>query len=139
MSAGTAKTRAVSWSATMGLIPGYGHDNDPDVVAERKALLIRVWREAMEDTKASTGYTISAVLTDSTVIYPVTGGCPPDGEQAVTLSGSSNPAFVPEPEFEAFMHAVEAAVLHAQSRMEQTSVRIEFSILDRSVYSRVTA
>lgn len=131
------QTKAVAWSATMGLIPGYGHDNDPATVAARKAMLIELWDAAMERTYADTGFTVSAVMTDALVVYPQANGCPVGGEQAVTLTGSSNPTKVDPGRFDDFIAAVEDMVLRVQAGMEQTSVRIEFSLLERSVYSRV--
>lgn len=131
--------KAIAWTATMGLVPGYDHDNDPTLVAERKALLTRAWDEAIAETQESTGFTVSAVMTDSIVLYPRANGCPEGGEHAVTLSGSSNPAYVPEDRFAEFVQAVESTVLRIQRTMEQTSVRIEFSMISRSVYSRLDA
>lgn len=127
---------AISWTATMGLVPGYGHDNSPLDIADRRALLASAWSDAMEATLADTGFSVSTVMTDAIVIYPKTGRCPDGGEVAVTLSGSSNPRYVNRDEFEAFMDAVERTVREVQVRMEQTSVRIEFGSILRSVYCR---
>lgn len=129
---------AIGWTATMGLVPGYAHDNMPDGIEERRALLIRTWTEAMEKVNEETGYSISVVMTPSIVIYPRSGGCPEGGEQAMTLTGSSNPKFVKPRDFYDFAEAVERIVRFVQTEMEQTSVRIEFSEI-RSIYSRVPA
>lgn len=130
-------TPAIGWSATIGLIPGYGHDNDPDAVAARKALLAASWDQAMRDTADATDFVISAVMTDSVVLYPRSGGCPEGGERAVTLTGSSNPVYVGPDAFDDYVAAVERTVLRVQRAMEQTTVRIEFRLIQRSVYSRL--
>jgi hypothetical protein len=132
----SANTGAISWTATMGLIPGYGHDNSPSRIAERKALLASAWSDAMEATLADTGFSVSTVMTDAIVLYPKAGMCPEGGEVAVTLSGSSNPRYVGPDEFEAFMDAVERTVREVQISMKQTSVRIEFGSILRSLYCR---
>lgn len=128
--------QAIGWSATMGLIPGYGHDNDPDTLSRRRDVLVELWNEAMEACHRDTRFSISCVMTDATVLYPQAGGCPEGGERAIMLTGSSNPKYVKPHEFEAFMAAVERVVRQVQVGMEQTSCRIEFTRILRSVYSR---
>lgn len=127
---------AISWSATMGLIPGYAHDNDPVALEARRHLLVRLWNEAMEDCHARTGFSVSCVMTDATVLYRSAGGCPDGGERAVLLTGSTNPRYVKPREFPAFARAVEDVIRRVQRGMEQTSCRIEFSEIAMSVYSR---
>jgi hypothetical protein len=128
---------AIAWTATLGLIPGYGHDNDDAAVAERRILLVEAWSREMERTLLEDNFSVSCVMTDSVVHYPASGHCPKGGEIAVTLSGSSNPRYVPFDRFEAFMDAVESTVKAVQIAMEQTSCRIEFTPLLRSTYSRL--
>jgi hypothetical protein len=128
---------AIAWTATLGLIPGYGHDNDDAAVAERRILLVEAWSREMERTLLEDNFSVSCVMTDSVVHYPASGRCPKGGEIAVTLSGSSNPRYVPSDRFEAFMDAVESTVKAVQTAMEQTSCRIEFTPLLRSTYSRL--
>lgn len=132
-----APAAAVSWSATMGLVPGYGHDNPEALLAERRALLVRLWDEAMEEAHARTRFSVSCVMTDSLVLYRRDGGCPEGGERAVTLTGSSNPRYVRPDEIGAFREAVEDVVRRVQIGMGQTSCRIEFSHVAHSVYSRI--
>jgi hypothetical protein len=127
---------AISWSATMGLIPGYAHDNDPVALDARRHLLVHLWNEAMEDCHARTGFSVSCVMTDATVLYRAAGGCPDGGERAVLLTGSTNPRYVKRREFPAFARAVEDVVRRVQRGMDQTSCRIEFSEIAMSVYSR---
>ncbi|MFC7739422.1 hypothetical protein ACFQX4_27580 [Roseomonas sp. GCM10028921] len=133
----SANEAAISWSATMGLIPGYGHDNRPELLPGRRDLLVRLWSAAMEETLEQTGFSVSAVMTDSLVLYPESAGCPVGGEIAVTIAGSSNPARVGTDQFDAFSAAVRRTVRRVQEGMEQTSVRIEFTRIDRSLYSRL--
>ena len=127
---------AISWSATMGLIPGYSHDNDPVALEARRHMLVHLWNEAMEDCHARTGFSVSCVMTDATVLYRSAGGCPDGGERAVLLTGSTNPRYVKRREFPAFARAVEDVVRRVQRGMDQTSCRIEFSEIALSVYSR---
>lgn len=128
--------QAIGWSTTMGLIPGYAHENDPQTADERRAHLASVWSQAMENTIAHTGFTISAVMAAAIVVYPEINGCPDGGERVVTISGSSNPSRVTPEQFDAFVEAVEATVLAVRAAMEQNSVRIEFTLIRRSTYFR---
>jgi len=129
--------QAIGWTATMGLFPGYGHDNAPDRRADRVSLLKAAWGREMETCHERTRFSISCVMTDATVLYPAAGGCPEGGEDSITLTGSSNPRYVRPDELEAFMDAVESVVKAVQIAMEQTSCRIEFTPIIRSVYSRI--
>ena len=128
--------QAIGWSATMGLIPGYGHANDAVTLVLRRKRLLDAWNEAMDACQNETRFSISCVMTEATVLYPESGGCPVGGEKAIALNGSSNPKYVKPHEFEAFMDAVETVVKQVQERMEQTSCRIEFTPIMRSTYSR---
>ncbi len=128
--------QAIGWTATMGLFPGYRHDNAPDRRAERVALLKDAWNREMDACRATTRFSISCVMTDAVVLYPANGGCPEGGEDSIVLSGSSNPRYVKPGELEAFMEAVERVVRAVQISMEQTSCRIEFTPIIRSIYSR---
>lgn len=133
-------TRAIAWSVSMGLIPGYdgeGYDASAWVVDKRRTLLLKTWEKEMAATLADTGFTVSVVMTDAKVLYPAENGCPAGGETVVVLSGSSNPKHVSPDRFDDYVAAVEAMILRVQTAMEQTSVRIEFVELLRSVYSRV--
>jgi hypothetical protein len=130
--------QAIGWSATMGLFPGYGHDNAPELRTERVELLKDAWNREMDACRAATRFSVSCVMTDATVLYPRDGGCPEGGEDSIMLTGSSNPKFVRTDELEAFMDAVVEVVQAVQKTMEQTSCRIEFTPILRSIYSRET-
>ena len=132
-----ANDLAVSWSATVGLVPGYGHDNRPNDIEALRAKLLASWTRAMGETLAETGHYPSCVATNAVVLYQEDHGCPPGGEQAMLLVGSSNPRDVPPHDFAAFEAAVERTVRQVQREMEQRTVRIEFSRITRSVYSRL--
>ena len=133
----TSTQNAVAWSAVIGLVPGYNHTSDPEVIANRRDLLIKQWQKAMDDTLGLTGYVVSATLTDTKVLYPSEHGGPEGGEAAVTFSGSSNPNFVKPRDFDDFIEAVKSTVLRVQRGMKQETVRIEFTYIDNSVYSRL--
>lgn len=130
----TTRGTAIGWTATIGLVPGYGHDNQGADLAFRRQTLVREWFRAMRETKAETGFVVSAVMDDALVLYPHES-CPASGEVAVRLTGSSNPGHVPEDRIASFMDAVEATVRRVQAAMEQRTVRIEFHRIERSVYS----
>ena len=129
---------AVGWSATIGLIPGYGHGNAGVDVAERRAMLVREWFAAMRQTHAETDLVVSAVLSESLVLYPH-NSCPEGGEVAMTLTGSSNPTHVAPERLDEFMAAVETTVRRVQEAMGQRTVRLEFHRIERSIYSRLDA
>lgn len=136
----STNTRAIAWSVSMGLVPGYAgdrYDDSPWQIEKRRALLHDTWEREMAATLAETGFTISVVMTDGKVVYPADNGCPVGGETVVVLSGSSNPKHVSPDRFDDYVAAVEAMILRVQDAMDQTSVRIEFVELYRSVYSRV--
>ena len=127
---------AVGWTATIGLFPGYGHGNAGGDIAERRRLLVEQWFASMRQTQAETDLVVSAVLTDSVVLYPH-NSCPEGGEVAMTLTGSSNPTHVAPERLDDFMAAVQATVRRVQEAMEQKTVRLEFHRIERSVYSRL--
>jgi hypothetical protein len=127
---------AIGWTATIGLIPGYGHGNTGCDVSERRAMLVREWFTSMRRTHEETGFVISAVLSESVVLYPH-NSCPEHGEVAMTLTGSSNPAHVAADRLGDFMDAVHATVRRVQEGMEQKTVRLEFTRIERSIYSRL--
>lgn len=136
----TPNTRAIAWSVSMGIIPGYagqGYDDAGWNLEKRRILLHRTWEEEMERTLTETGFTVSTVMTAAKVLYRQDDGCPVSGENVFVLSGSSNPSHVSPDRFDAYVAAVEAMILRVQEVMEQTSVRIEFVELYRSFYSRV--
>jgi len=133
-------TRAIAWSVSMGVIPGYagpGYDDSGWNMEKRRMLLHKTWEKEMERTLMETGFTVSTVMTDAKVVYRQEDGCPVSGENVILLSGSSNPRFVLPDRFDEYVAAVEAMILRVQEAMEQTSVRIEFVELYRSFYSRV--
>lgn len=133
-------TRAIAWSVSMGLVPGYAgpdYDDSEWALGKRRHLLHATWEKEMENTLAETGFTVSCVMSDGKVVYPRSNGCPVGGETVIVLSGSSNPTHVAPDRFDEYVEAVETMILRVQAIMEQTSVRIEFVELMRSVYSRV--
>lgn len=136
----TPNTRAIAWSVSMGLVSGYageGYDDSDWNLRKRRVLLHRTWEKEMERTLLETGFTVSTVMTDAKVVYRQEDRCPVAGESVVVLSGSSNPRYVSPDRFDEYIEAVETMILRVQDAMGQTSVRIEFVELLRSVYSRV--
>jgi hypothetical protein len=127
---------AVGWTATIGLVPGYGHGNAGVDLAERRRLLVEQWFASMRRTHDETDLVISAVLSESVVLYPH-NSCPDGGEVAMTLTGSSNPTHVAPERLDDFMAAVETTVRRVQEAMEQRTVRLEFHRIERSIYSRL--
>ena len=132
----THDIEAIGWSVAMGLLPSYGHDNDPVEVSLARDNLARQWEAAMAATEKWTGIMVSAVMSDATVHYPVELGCPKGGESVVVISGSSNPTKIPADRFDDYIDAVEMAVQTVREAMGQNSVRIEFTRIARSTYFR---
>lgn len=127
----------IRWTATIGLVPGYGHNNDLEQIEQLRDKLVTCWFKAMEETKQVTGFTISAVMMPTVVLYPLGFGCPVGGEQTVTLTGSSSPQDSSDLNLDKFKRAVERTVKQVQQEMEQKTVRIEFDKVLDQVYSKI--
>lgn len=127
---------AIGWSVAMGLLPGYGHGNRGMSIEDRRTYLATNWAAVMDMVEESSGFLVTAMLSDARVLYPTRLGCPDDGEHVVVLSGSSNPTKVTPEQFDAYVAAVETAIYMLRDVMEQNSVRIEFTRIARSSYHR---
>jgi hypothetical protein len=111
------------FTATIGVTPGYSHDNE---VAISLAEFAGLWQQAATETLEEVGVYPVAVLSTATAVYPGIAGCPPEGEAVFVIMGVRNPAYVPEPWHHAVAWAVEKLRLH----LDQVTAQIAFDIVE---------
>ena len=120
----------VKFSATIGVVAGYGHENE--VAKPADAIVAEAWQKAAAAVFADTGIYISAVVEPSKVVYHTDWGCPVGGEVAATVSSTANPAFVQD--LAAWKKAVLSVVKLVKSELQQSTVAVEFASVDDFVY-----
>jgi len=118
-----------SFSATIGVVAGYGHSNE---VTDAAKIVADVWQKKSAEVHESTGIYISAVVSPSLTVYGTNWGCPVGGERTATVSGSANPAFVQD--LDAWKQTVLTVVKAVKAELQQSTVVVEFSELNDFVY-----
>jgi hypothetical protein len=82
--------QAIGFSATFGLNHGYFHNNEITDIQ----FFISIWKEEMMVAFQKTNICVTAIIQDSTTLYPEDWGCPEYGEKTITVTGNSNPHFL---------------------------------------------
>lgn len=115
---------STKFSATLGVVPGYGHGNiGADAPAER--IVASAWQQAAAEVMDATGVYVSAVVAPSLTVYATACGCPEGGEVSATVSGCQNLEFCPDSG--AYRTAVEAVVARCKKLLRQSTVFIEYT------------
>jgi hypothetical protein len=114
--------KTIEFKATIGVVEGYGHDNEGAVDAT--AIVAKVWQDAAKREFEANGIYVSASVSPSKVVYHTDWGCPVGGEVAATVAGSANPAFTED--LEAWKQAVLRVVGGVKAELKQTTVVVEF-------------
>jgi hypothetical protein len=111
------------FTLTMGVNPGYHHDNKIGLDA-----VAPVWHEEADRVYADTQIYVSASVTPGVTVYHPDWGCPVGGEKTVVISGIRNPHYC-EDDFE-WRNAVRRVVLESAKRFSQETVYLAFHDID---------
>ena len=120
----------VKFFATIGVVAGYGHENE--VAKPADTIVAEAWQKAAAAVFADTGIYVSAVVEPSRVVYHTDWGCPVGGEVAATASGTANPAFIQD--LADWKKAVLSVIKLIKSELQQSTVAVEFVTVDDFVY-----
>ncbi len=109
----------VKWSCTVGINSGYELNDQKNMPVDEIA---GIYLEIAEEIRQETGVYISAVISESRLLYSPEWGCPKEGEYSYTLSGSCNLNFSkPEP----YLEALEKVMQKLKKRLKQKTLLVE--------------
>lgn len=113
------------FSATVGVNPGYSHANEtPDPVGRVAA----AWAKHAEAVFIATGVYVSANISATKTVYRTEWGCPPGGEDTVTVTGLYDIARHSGPcDWRRAVSSVSRAV---GEELRQNTIWLEFSTSD---------
>lgn len=122
--------KTVKFFASLGVIPGYGHENVTDSSAVDIAG--NAWQTAAAAVMAASGTYVGAVITSARTVYHTDWGCPVGGEKTVLITGECNPEYT---ELAVYKAAViktlkQAALALGQSTTQLTFSEVELEYLD---------
>ncbi len=122
--------KTIKFFASLGVVPGYGHDNVTD--ASAVDIAGNAWQEAAAKVMVASGNYIGAVITPARTVYHKDWGCPVGGEKTVSITGECNPEYT---EVSAYKAAVietlkQTAMALGQSTTQLTFIEAEFDYLD---------
>jgi len=118
--------KSVKFSATIGIVSGYGHNNESNDSAA--AIVAKVWQESAAKIFAETGVYVSATVSESLTVYHTDWGCPVGGEKTATVEGSANPQFVED--VNKWRKIVLKIVKVVKATLQQSTIVVEFSEID---------
>lgn len=122
--------KTIRFSASLGVIAGYGHKNVTDTSAVEIAGT--AWQRAAAEVFKKTGVYAGAVITPARTVYHKDWGCPVGGEVTVGVTGECNPLFTDQTVYKTTVIAVlkKTAKKLKQSTTQLTFVECEFEYLD---------
>lgn len=128
--AATKMKKTIKFFASLGVIPGYGHDNTTDSSAVD--ITGNVWQKAAAAVMAASGTYVGVVITPARTVYHIDWGCPVGGEKTVSITGECNPEYT---ELTAYKAAVvetlrQTALELGQSTTQLCFIEAEFEYLD---------
>ena len=113
--------KTISFIATLGINPGYGHSNQQVSASE---IVGRVWQDEAAQVFQECGVYVSAVVIDSKTVYHTDWGCPQGGEVTALITGDCNPQYTP---IEEYKEAVLKVIERCARRLEQSTTQVRFS------------
>jgi hypothetical protein len=122
--------KTVKFFASLGVVPGYGHDN----VTDDNAAVIagHAWQEAAASVQKETSTYVGAVISPARTVYHVDWGCPVGGEKTVLITGECNPEYTAVDSYKAAVKETLKRTAQAlqQSTTQLTFQEVEFEYLD---------
>jgi len=124
--------KSVKFFASLGVVPGYGHDNNLLVSASEVDIAGNAWQKAAAAVMAASGIYIGAVITPAHTVYHTDWGCPVGGEVTVLITGECNPVYTEQAAYKAAVIEVlrQAALTLGQSTTQLSFMEVEFEYLD---------
>lgn len=128
--------KTTRFAATMGLIPGYFHNNpithlnDPDFIAECTKSICLTWQIQASRVFAETGTYVSAIITPAVVVYAQEWGCPTCGEPIVTITGEFNPTYMNYSQILTWKGHVIRVVEAVAKELRQSTAQLTFKECD---------
>lgn len=111
--------------SVIGVNEGYGHDNEQ---VNAMQVLIDAWQKQADSVFELTGIYVSAVVSESRVVYKKEWGCPEGGEVVFTVESTMNESFIKDSH--AWKEAVIKVVKAVKQELKQSTVTLEFSTVD---------
>lgn len=128
------RTRTDRFHLTIGVTPGYSHDNRAAAVQSFLNSVTTKWQKLMEEEKRTNKVFVSAVATASLAVYPTDQGCPSGGEHVVTFQGTRNPFY--EPKSDAWKEGVLRIAAALQGQLEQSTAQVDFQEVELVYFPR---
>ncbi|MFA6514526.1 MAG: hypothetical protein WCT50_04555 [Patescibacteria group bacterium] len=120
--------KTIKFFASLGVVAGYGHNNETPEPAE--VVAGKVWQEIAAAVQQATqsptnkyGTYIGAVISSSKTVYHTDWGCPVGGEDTVFLTGECNPEFT---ELAAYKTAATEVLRQVGVALKQKTTQICF-------------
>jgi len=129
---GEEMAQTLRFSATFGVVAGYGHSNENLTPAAAQSIVAEAWQKAAAVVFADRGIYVSSVVVPSKTVYHTDWGCPVGGEVTAAVSGEANPEFTPD--MAAWKEAVVAVAKLVKAELQQSTVSLTFSQVDDFVY-----
>jgi len=124
--------KTLNFSATFGVVAGYGHSNEDLTPALAQSIVAEKWQEAAAVIFTERNIYISSLVIPSKTVYHTDWGCPVGGEITAVVTGEANPEFTPD--IAAWKEAVIAVVKLVKAELQQSTVSLTFSQVDDFVY-----
>ncbi|MEY2641295.1 MAG: hypothetical protein RL150_688 [Candidatus Parcubacteria bacterium] len=124
------KMRTISFSANIGVVAGYGHQNQNE---ETPADIVgKVWQGIAAEYFRANGVYVGAVIADAKTVYHKDWGCPGGGENTALVTGTCNPHFTDTTAYKAAVTEVLHLVARqlGQSTTQLTFSEVEFEYFD---------
>ena len=115
------EVKTTKFSIIAGINKGYFHKNSVDIsIEDMSAILMTV----ADNLYKSTGIYVSAVVTHSRTLYSIDYGCPPEGEDTFSITGTANPKYVTD--IKKWKEVVISYAESIKSILEQEVISLEF-------------
>jgi len=122
--------KTVKFFASLGVVPGYGHENVTDETAIKIAG--NAWQEAAAAVFSEKNVYVGAVISPARTVYHTDWGCPVGGEVTVSITGECNPEYTKIDDYKSAVVETlrQAALKLGQSTTQLTFQEVEFVYLD---------
>lgn len=118
---------------TIGINPGYFHDNPNDDAAK---IVSHLWQTYCNELYKEKKKVVSAVISNVNIVYPTDLGCPEVGEKCAKIEVQFNPKFLKDKfEYIALMAEMYNIIEMMQSDLQQSTVSITAIPIDKFVYN----
>lgn len=115
--------RTTTFSATIGVVAGYGHQNEnPENPAQ---IVGKAWQAIATMYFEETGVYVGAAIADAKTVYHTDWGCPLGGENTALVTGTCNPQYT---DVTAYKTAVVEVVRRVAIELGQSTAQVAFQV-----------